>query len=102
MGFRRKNYEKERMKKIFRALYWLQEDKAGEKKKKKREEIEERASAELKRERERGERGERRRETRRSKYVEHGNGNQSSDVETEEHPGGSDDGGEGTSRESPV
>ena len=81
------------------TLYWLQEDKAGEKKKKKREEIEERASAELKRERERGER---RRETRRSKYVEHGNGNQSSDVETEEHPGGSDDGGEGTSRESPV
>jgi len=63
---------------------------------------EESASAELKRERERGERGERRRETRRSKYVEHGNGNQSSDVETEEHPGGSDDGGEGTSRESPV
>ena len=51
MGFRRKNYEKERMKKIFRALYWLQEDKAGEKKKKKREEIEERASAELKKER---------------------------------------------------
>ena len=33
------------------TLYWLQEDKAGEKKKKKREEIEERASAELKKER---------------------------------------------------
>ena len=50
MGFRRKNYEKQIMKKIFRALYWLQEDKAGEKKKK-REEIEGGASAELKKER---------------------------------------------------
>ena len=51
MGFRRKNYEK--LKRYFGrdTLLGVQEDKAGEKKKKKREEIEERASAELKRER---------------------------------------------------